>query len=137
MAVFKPAAGTICQTVPIEADIECYRIGKRNDLELVRLLHQLEFFGMLQKLGLENINIEQEPTAAEEFVRKGPDLLLKEYAGGRLTPLQETASRSRLKARSAQFVLMDIKNILGSSLNIYDSKQYYKELLKTATNRRW
>ena len=78
MAFLSRRLGTICRTVPIEADIESYRIGDRNDLELARLLHQLEFFGMLQKLGLENIKIEQEPTAAEEFVRKEPDLLLKD-----------------------------------------------------------
>ena len=51
MAFLSRRLGTICRTVPIEADIESYRIGDRNDLELARLLHQLEFFGMLQKLG--------------------------------------------------------------------------------------
>lgn len=130
MAFLSRRLGTICRTVPIEADIESYRIGDRNDLELARLLHQLEFFGMLQKLGLENINIEQEPTAAEEFVRKGPDLLLKEYAGGRLDAFAGDGISLAFEGKVCTVCLNDIKNIQGNRLYIYDSKHYYKELLK-------
>ena len=44
--------GTICKTAPINENIENFRIRKRDDGELARLMTRLEFFNLMDKMGL-------------------------------------------------------------------------------------
>ena len=48
--------GTICRTAPINGDIEVYKIKPRNDAELARLMTRLEFFKLMEKMGLKPDN---------------------------------------------------------------------------------
>lgn len=44
--------GTICRTAPINENISDYKTGERNDKELARLMTRLEFFNLMEKMGL-------------------------------------------------------------------------------------
>ena len=44
--------GTICKTAPINSDIESYRNKQINEIELARLMTRLEFFKLMEKMGL-------------------------------------------------------------------------------------
>lgn len=44
--------GTICRTAPINGDIDAYKTAPRNDGDLARLMTKLEFFKLMEKMGL-------------------------------------------------------------------------------------
>lgn len=48
--------GTICREAPINSDISQYKIKPRNDAELARLMTRLEFFKLMEKMGLKPDN---------------------------------------------------------------------------------
>lgn len=48
--------GTICREAPINPDILQYKIKLRNDAELARLMTRLEFFKLMEKMGLKPDN---------------------------------------------------------------------------------
>ena len=48
--------GTICREAPINTDISQYKIKPRNDAELARLMTRLEFFKLIEKMGLKPDN---------------------------------------------------------------------------------
>lgn len=48
--------GTICREAPINPDISHYIIKPRNDAELARLMTRLEFFKLMEKMGLKPDN---------------------------------------------------------------------------------
>lgn len=48
--------GTICREAPINPDISQYKIKPRNDAELARLMTRLEFFKLMEKMGLKPDN---------------------------------------------------------------------------------
>ena len=48
--------GTICREAPINTDISHYKIKPRNDAELARLMTRLEFFKLMEKMGLKPDN---------------------------------------------------------------------------------
>ena len=48
--------GTICREAPINPDILQYKIKPRNDAELARLMTRLEFFKLMEKMGLKPDN---------------------------------------------------------------------------------
>ncbi len=48
--------GTICKTAPINCDIESYRTKQADKTELARLMTRLEFFKLMNKMGLEPQN---------------------------------------------------------------------------------
>ena len=69
--------GTICRSVPIETDVSKYKIGKRNDAELAKLLTELEFFKLLDSLGLEADAVSAEDsTEASEITASEPEKAL-------------------------------------------------------------
>ena len=51
-AVLSRELGTICRTAPINGNLSYYKTGKRNDKELARLMTRLEFFKLMEKMGL-------------------------------------------------------------------------------------
>ena len=44
--------GTICRTAPIDTDVEHYKIGERKEAELAALMTGLEFFKLMEKMGI-------------------------------------------------------------------------------------
>lgn len=48
--------GTICREAPINTDISYYKSKPRNDAELARLMTRLEFFKLMEKMGLKPDN---------------------------------------------------------------------------------
>ncbi len=48
--------GTICKTAPIDSDIESYRTKPCDSLALARLMTKLEFFKLMEKMGIEADN---------------------------------------------------------------------------------
>ncbi len=44
--------GTICKTAPINGDISVYKTAPRNEGDLARLMTRLEFFKLMEKMGL-------------------------------------------------------------------------------------
>ena len=48
--------GTICKTAPIDSDIEKYKTKPANQNELARLMTRLEFFKLMEKMGLQPQN---------------------------------------------------------------------------------
>ena len=62
--------GTICRAAPIDLSLDTYRLGSRQDGALSRLLTDLEFFKMLDKLGLNaTVDNDASPTAAAAVCR--------------------------------------------------------------------
>ncbi|MBQ4120033.1 MAG: DNA polymerase I [Clostridia bacterium] len=57
--------GTICKTAPIDTNIESYKSRPINEPELCRLMTKLEFFKMLEKMGLKADNSAPVCTASE------------------------------------------------------------------------
>ncbi len=130
--------GTICREAPIDTAIESYRLRERQDAALSRLLTDLEFFKMLDKLGL-CATVEAAPTAdtpsaicREEttldcvLAEPGPiDLLLcgDTLCVGRGTRLTRGCDPSALTA-----VLEDA----SVDKRTHDSKQLFKLLLAQA-----
>ncbi len=49
--------GTINREVPIEQDINAYRTSEKDETQLAAFLCELEFFGMIEKLGLSDVSI--------------------------------------------------------------------------------
>lgn len=48
--------GTICKTAPIESEVEKYKIKEAKKTELAQLMTRLEFFKLMEKMGLEPDN---------------------------------------------------------------------------------
>ncbi|MBQ6826116.1 MAG: DNA polymerase I [Clostridia bacterium] len=72
--------GTICKTAPIDTTIESYKIREKNSQELIRLMTRLEFFKLMEKMGLEAENSQfsllddsdkKELTISEKVLPKG------------------------------------------------------------------
>ena len=123
--------GTINREVPIDRNVESYKTGERQDSELAKMLSELEFFSMLEKLGLsavENAPVEVRTktySAASEFEvlgnaqkNKACDVL---FSGDSLLVVSgETVAESDLDTFSG--VLSDA-NI---EKRVYDSKLLHK-----------
>ena len=63
-AYLSKTLGTICREVPVSRNLEDYRIAKRNDTKAAALLRSLEFYKLLEKLGLNSVPEVQAPAAA-------------------------------------------------------------------------
>ena len=123
--------GTINREVPIDRNVENYKTGERQDVELAKMLSELEFFSILEKLGLsavESAPVEVKSkaySAASEFEVLGNvqkfkacDVLLLEDSI--LVVSGETVAQSDLDTFSG--VLSDA-NI---EKRVYDSKSLHK-----------
>ncbi len=125
--------GTIFREVPIDNDLQNYKISQRNDPELAAFLTELEFFGILEKLGLKSVavsvNCEENTKKAEvceicgvlENARKTAtcDVYTNDY--------EAFAVISGDKACGTDF--SGIKELLEDekiTKRLYDSKNFYK-----------
>ena len=123
--------GTINREVPIEKDVATYKIGQRQDSELAKMLSELEFFSMLEKLGLSAVESAPETestktyTAISEFEMladveksKACDLLLLD---GSLFVVS-----GNLVAETNLDTFSGVLNNSNIAKRIYDSKQLHK-----------
>ena len=70
--------GTINREVPIDNNVENYKIGVRQDVELAKMLSELEFFSMLEKLGLSAVESAPETAEAKAYATVSEFELLAE-----------------------------------------------------------
>ncbi len=59
--------GTINRQAPIDPEVEHYKIKERNDSELAIMLSELEFFSMLDKLGLSAVQSVKAEAKSEKY----------------------------------------------------------------------
>ena len=75
--------GTICKTAPIDGDIENYKTKPCDKSALARLMTKLEFFKLMEKMGLEadnrqlQIGLDTEPAAKVKVFESLPENLSK------------------------------------------------------------
>ncbi len=65
-AYLSRALGTICKTAPIDSDIEKYRIKEIKETELASLMTKLEFFKLMEKMGISPVSAQIEMFLDEE-----------------------------------------------------------------------
>lgn len=124
--------GTIFKEVPIDTDLDAYKIGQRNDRELAKMLSELEFFTMLDKLGLDGtVTCFVPETERKEFTTAGAaELIAAAEKSGRCDMI---LSGDTVLAASEGFTgsmsVKDAAGILGNgsiAKRVYDSKPLYK-----------
>ena len=59
-ALLSRMLGEICRTVPIDTEVEKYRVNMENPAECARYMVKLELFSLIEKLGLNETAVEQE-----------------------------------------------------------------------------
>lgn len=122
--------GTICRKAPIDTNIENYRAKPQQSGELAALMTRLEFFKLMEKMGIEPDNRqlgfdfgEEDNTAefaVEDFILGGEVTLYS--AEGRYA-LVKKGSVTEINPENAQKLYKN-KNI---SLRVYDYKNLYKQ----------
>lgn len=129
--------GTIYREVPIDSDISHYKTACRNDSELAAFLSELEFFGMIEKLGLSHVAVEVNTTTkAEKVALKDLDCVLstvkEAYSCDIYTEdFNSFAIYSNGVVGTAN--LTEIGNLLTDksiAKRVYDSKGLYKTLIE-------
>ncbi len=127
--------GTINREVPIDKMVENYKIGQRQDLELAKMLSELEFFSILEKLGLSAVESAPDTqetanyTAVSEFemlaeVEKSHSCDVLMLDSSLFVVSNSLVTETDLDTFSA--VLCD-KNI---AKRVYDSKQLHKACIE-------
>ncbi len=123
--------GTICKTAPIEEDIAAYKIKPANTDALARLMTRLEFFKLMEKMGIEpksdqlSFEIEEEERPCVKVVKEMP--LLKTttdlfYENGKFALKTEDKI---YEATEEEFLkVLETPDI---EKRVYDYKNLYKE----------
>ena len=122
--------GTICKTAPISAKVNDYLIKPRDDASLSALMTELEFFKLMEKMGIkpdfsvkERTNTETKlqpftvsdvPSFLDTVTVYCEGALIAGVSGGKVFSLDDTEYRQ----------LLTDKN---TSLRIYDYKNLYKD----------
>lgn len=129
--------GTICCAVPIDTNIENYRIAKRDDQKAAALLRSLEFQKMLEKLGLAEVSVAENQLAAEAVSFKTVTALDLQAAGSTVTVVTLPGENGLQFAAGcnssvAALSVEEITGLLqsGLPLAVEDIKQLYHALGK-------
>lgn len=122
--------GTICKTAPIEQDIEVYKTKPCDKSALARLMTRLEFFKLMEKMGIEADNRQLDLGLDDE-----PERRLRLFES-----IPESVDRIAVYCENgdAAAVWQDgicrldgeqLKSVLNSSLkkSVYDYKSLYKQ----------
>ena len=123
--------GTINREVPIDTNVENYKIGQRQDLELAKLLSELEFFSMLEKLGLSAVEAVPETKEIKSYKIVSEFEMLAEVEQSRSCDVLLSGESLALVSgqKVAEADLDTFATILsddGIAKRIYDSKQLHK-----------
>ena len=123
--------GTINRFAPIDSKIENYIIGRRNDIELAKMLSKLEFFSMLEKLGLSAVETQSVNVEAPQYSVSALNEVL--LAAEKLSLCDILYQNDRLfisaNKKIAKTDLQSIKELLESETikkRIYNSKPLHK-----------
>ena len=127
--------GTICRKAPINSDISSYKSKDRNDAELAEFLTELEFFSMMEKMGLKAVAVA--PKAETESVKvTAADfeaLLSIAKKSGKCTIVKTDSGYSLCSGNIVcETDLETVKPLLKNSeitLSAYNSKALYKDCL--------
>lgn len=134
--------GTICRTVPISVDFKNYALAPRDNEKLAMLLRRLEFFKMLEQLGLSDYQPAGDATAIQEApvyaVAEPAELLAKVAATKAVTILPDMAGDGlslaaegmvcRLRISENEKELETIFATDSLQINTNDSKNLYTRL---------
>lgn len=134
--------GTICRTVPISVDFKNYALAPRDNKKLAILLRRLEFFKMLEQLGLSDYQPAGDATAIQEApvyaVAEPAELLAKVAATKAVTILPDMAGDGlslaaegmvcRLRISENEKELETIFATDSLRINTNDSKNLYTRL---------
>ncbi len=129
--------GTIFREVPIDNEISHYKTGERNDEELAALLLELEFFKMLESLGLEGAAAapKSEQEAAKIELVTESDILSSAASKGICDVIFKSEDEELyiMVGSKAGFASLQMAMPLltdGSiSKRVYDGKPLYKTLI--------
>lgn len=122
--------GTIDRNAPIDPDIEHYKIGVRDDKKLLEMLRRLEFFPMIEKLGLSEIQIDETSELPQYYVSEEAGFLKKLddgevcdiYFDGEHVYAAVKDAVCLLSKKNAEELLKDP----SKKIAIYDSKPLHK-----------
>ncbi len=126
--------GTICRNVPIETDFSKYVFAQPKGEELAKLLKRLEFFKLMEKMGLSSsVEVEETQTAAEFNVVDFKTLEENIAPGKTLTLLLKENNlyinlENYVSLLNVNDDALSIKRIFekeGVILNTVDSKEIY------------
>lgn len=139
LAFLSKELGTIFRSVPIESDVSFYKTGKRQDAELAELLVELEFFKMLESLGLDTNAVkpkEDDKQKVYSVQSVTPSEVLAAAAESGVCDIFFEADNGSLFVSSngkAGTVTIDMAMALlcdfGIKKRVYDGKPLYKELM--------
>ncbi len=125
--------GTICREAPIDTALDTYRLGERQDEALSRLLTNLEFFKMLDKLGLNATLSAPEAGATKAVGREWatPDSVLAQSGplDILLTDDGLLIGRGSLSARTDATAIAALLTDGAVPKRTHDSKALFKHLL--------
>jgi len=114
--------GTICCTVPINPDFESYKISPRDENALASLLCQLEFFKLVDKMGLNNIAVQPDVPKEQRPLSTATNSaqLLAEIKSSDICDCVLSADKNQL--------CIKVNNVVGS-LSFADKTVDIKQLL--------
>lgn len=123
--------GTINCNAPIDKNIETYKTAKRQDTALAKLLSELEFFSMIEKLGLSTVETAETEIKKQKYTIVNCDTVLNSA--------EQTALCDILLSDKSVFISSDSKvaklNINAAKVllennsiakRVYDSKLLHK-----------
>ncbi len=117
--------GTICKTAPINENISDYTIKERNNTELARLMTKLEFFKLMEKMGLTPDNrqdvskeegaktykICQKPTVIDKITLLSEEIGIAGVMGDCVFPLSETEFKEILEDNTVEKTVHNAKSV--------------------------
>ena len=123
--------GTINRQAPIDPEVEHYKIKERNDTELAKLLSELEFFSMLEKLNLSAVQSVKSQTNCEKYTVTDIAEVLKAAKDSRLCDILPDGEDLYISAdrKVAHCGLTTAKELLENAdieKRIFDSKPLHK-----------
>ncbi len=125
--------GTICREAPIDTAVETYRLQPRQDEALARMLTDLEFFKMLDKLGLDASSPQPTAEAASVCARTATSLEAVLAEAGTLDVLFDgdavTVARQNGYAQTTLAQVADLLTDSAVKKRIHDGKALYKAML--------
>ncbi len=127
--------GTINCDAPIDRNIEAYKTSSRQDSELAKMLSKLEFFSMLEKLGLSAVETADVKPDCQEYCIADFSEVLSVAEGTALCDilLSDDALFISADCKVAKLSVENAKGLLENSKiakRIYDSKPLHKACLK-------
>ena len=123
--------GTICKTAPINGDISSYKTKPRDSAGLSRLMTGLEFFKLMEKMGLTPDSSETQTALDFSDVKKFTVIQEKEITPADTADIYSQDGKYYLvfDGKAALIGERELENILGNGAvkkRVYDYKNLYK-----------